>query len=191
MFLSFSPPSALLEDSLCKSKQQIYHPLALSSSSLLCSTMQSDPWLTLWSRLSNTSSRLPTRHNSNHLAPLLLRLIIFFPLRPPSQAFRRTSPLKLGDAVEEHGPHAAGSTAEILEAQAAELSAIYVKVLEGNGGGVELVHVHHLLQPFPHLVLAPELRQGVLRPQATCVTRHHHWKRGQTLVISTVWKQFW
>lgn len=68
------------------------------------------------------------------------------------------APLELCDAVEENGSHAAGSTDEVLVAQAAELRAIHVKVLERDVGGVDLVHVHDLLQPLPHLVLRPELR---------------------------------
>lgn len=58
--------------------------------------------------------------------------------------------------------------------------AVHIKVLEGNAGDIHLVHVHDLLQPLPHLVLTPELRLGVTRPQATCVTRHHHWNWRQT-----------
>lgn len=84
------------------------------------------------------------------------------------------APLELCDAVEENGPHAAGSTDEVLVAQAAELMTVHIKVLERNVGGINLVHVHDLLQPLPHLVLTPELRLGVTRPQATCVPRHHH-----------------
>lgn len=69
--------------------------------------------------------------------------------------------------MEENGSHAASDTDEILVAKAAELMAIHVKVLKGNAGGVNLVHVHDLLQPLPHLVLAPELRLAVMRPQTT------------------------
>lgn len=96
-----------------------------------------------------------------------------------SQTFKRTAPLELCDAVEENGPHAASSTDEVLVAKVAELMAIYVKILEGNVGGINLVHVHDLLQPLPHLVLCPELRLGVTRPGATCITRHHHWNWGE------------
>lgn len=84
----------------------------------------------------------------------------------------------------ENVSHAAGSTDEVLVAQATELMAVHVKVLEGNAGGIDLVHVHDLLQPLPHLVLSPELRLGVTRPQAACVTRHHHRNWGQTSMIA-------
>lgn len=85
------------------------------------------------------------------------------------------APLELCDAVEENGSQAACSTDEVLVAQAAELMAVHVKVLEGNAGGINLVDVQDLLQPLPHLILTPELRLGFMRPQATCVTRHHQW----------------
>lgn len=69
-----------------------------------------------------------------------------------------------------------------MEVQAAKLMAVHVKVLEGNAGGIDLVDIHDLLQPLPHLVLAPELRLGVVGPQPTCVTRHHQWTWIQTSV---------
>lgn len=75
--------------------------------------------------------------------------------------------------MEENGSHAASCTDEVLVAQAAELMAINVKVLEGDAGGIHLVHVHDLLQPLPHLVLTPELRLGLVRPQTAHVARHH------------------
>lgn len=83
------------------------------------------------------------------------------------------APLEICDAVEENGSHAAGSAEEVLVAQAAQLIAVHIKVLEGNAGGIDLVHVHDLLQPLPHLVFIPELRLIVTSPQATCITRHH------------------
>ncbi|TNN87841.1 hypothetical protein EYF80_001805 [Liparis tanakae] len=85
----------------------------------------------------------------------------------PDHTLRRTAPLELCDAVEEDWSHAAGSMDEVLVAQAAELMAVNVKVLEGDGGGIDLVYVHELLQPLPHLELTPELRLGVTSPQAT------------------------
>lgn len=67
--------------------------------------------------------------------------------------------------------------------QAAKLMAVHVKVSEGNVGGINLVDIHDLLQPLPHLVLAPELRLGVLGPQATCVTGHHQWTCIQRSIV--------
>lgn len=90
----------------------------------------------------------------------------------------RTAPLELRDAVEEDGPYAACSVHKVLVAQIAELMAVHVKVLEGDGGGVNLVDVHDLLQPLPHLVLGPELGLEVPGPRATCVSRHQHWNCG-------------
>ncbi|KAG9337011.1 hypothetical protein JZ751_029928 [Albula glossodonta] len=75
--------------------------------------------------------------------------------------------------LEQEGAHRPGRLSEILKAHAAELVAVYVEVLEGDAGGVDLVHVQRLLQPFPHLELGPELRLGILGPGPARVARHH------------------
>lgn len=90
-----------------------------------------------------------------------------------SLALRPTARLELCDAVVKNVSHAASNTGKVVVTQIAKLMAVHVEVLERNAGGINLVDVHDLLQPLPHLVLAPELRLGVVRPQATCVTRHH------------------
>lgn len=63
---------------------------------------------------------------------------------------------------------------EVLEAHVAELASVYVEVLEGDAGGVDLVHVQRLLQPVPHLELGPILRLRLLGPQAAGVAWCYH-----------------
>lgn len=135
------------------------------------------PWQILWSFLSNISSR---RSDLSWITQLLLEELFISPCpSSPYQTFRRTTPLELCDALKENGAQATSSTHEVLVAQAAQLLAIHIKVLEGNVGGINLVNVHDLLQPIPHLEFTPELGVWIMRPPA-CITRHHHWSCGHT-----------
>lgn len=84
-----------------------------------------------------------------------------------------TAPLQVGDALEEERPYGSRGLGEVLEAHAAELLAVHVEVLEGDAGGVDLVHVQRLLQPLPHLEFGPELGLGFLVPGTAWESRNH------------------
>lgn len=84
-----------------------------------------------------------------------------------------TVPLKVSQALEKNGTYGSGRLGEVLEAHVAQLPPVKVKVLEGNAGGINLVHVQRLLEPFPHLVLGPVLWVKILRPEPAHVTGSH------------------
>lgn len=85
-----------------------------------------------------------------------------------------TAPLDVSQALKEDGPNRPCGTSEVLEAHVTELASVYVEVLEGDAGGVDLVHVQCLLKPVPHLVFGPVLRLRLLGPQAAGVARCYH-----------------
>ncbi len=84
-----------------------------------------------------------------------------------------TVPLEVSQALEKNGTYGSGCLGEVLEAHVAQLPPVKVKVLEGNAGGIDLVHVQRLLEPFPHLVLGPVLWVKILRPEPANVTGSH------------------
>lgn len=88
----------------------------------------------------------------------------------------RTGPLELCYAVEENGSKVSRRMDKVLVGQVTELVTIHIKVLEGDVGGINLVYVHDLLQPLPHLIFTPEVWLEIMRPQVpTCIARHHYW----------------
>ena len=62
---------------------------------------------------------------------------------------------------------------ELLQAHAAEVLAVDVKLLERNAAGVQLVGVQEVLEPLPHLILGPVLRMDFMplaskKPTGNC-----------------------
>ena len=88
--------------------------------------------------------------------------------------FLLTAPLHVSQALVEDGAHGPCCASEVLEAHVAELAPVHVEVLEGDAGGVDLVHIQGLLQPLPHLELGPVLGLRLLGPQAAGVAGRYH-----------------
>jgi len=59
----------------------------------------------------------------------------------PCSKWHLTVPLEVSQALEKYRTYGSGRPAEVLEAHVAQLSPVKVKVLEGNVGGINLVHV--------------------------------------------------
>lgn len=102
-----------------------------------------------------------------------ITLTISFRVGRVNRVKMHTVPLEVSQALEKNGTYGSGCSGEVLEAHDAQLPPVKVKVLEGNAGGINLVHVQRLLEPFPHLVLGPVLWMKILRPEPAHVTGCH------------------